>query len=177
MYVRYNNGARRSQHILICVYHILPRLLAQWSLQLISLPARRIPCHFNHSAYCPPVIPCDVTLHYTAYTTEYTKRWLSIRSPINMLACICTPVLNEHKYSRCHTTIGTFIIRMGQFTEMLRNRSIRYAVCIFRYLPRKWCRWEMNKDQWEMLTGKEMVMRILREYRPTQESLTQKSCA
>lgn len=57
MYVRYNNGARRSQHILICVYHILLRLLAQWSLQRISLPATRIPCHFNHSTYCPPAIP------------------------------------------------------------------------------------------------------------------------
>jgi hypothetical protein len=133
MYVRYKNGARPSQHISICVYHILPRLLAQWSLQQISLPATWIPCRFNHSAYCPPVIPCDVTLHYTAYTTEYTKRWLSFRSPINMLACICTPALNKHKYSRSHTTIGTFIIRMGQLIEMLRNRLIHYAVCIFRY--------------------------------------------
>ena len=133
LYVRYNAGARRSQHILICVHHILPRQLAQWSLQRISLLATRIPCHFIHSAYCPPVIPCDVTLHYTAYTTEYTKRWLSFRSPINMLACICTPALNKHKYPRFHTTIGTFIIRMGQFTEMLCNRSIHYAVCIFRY--------------------------------------------
>ena len=125
----------KSTHLNLCISHSASTL-GPVKLAMDLTPCNKDPLPLQPQCILPPVIPCDVTLHYTAYTTEYTKRWLSFRSPINMLACVCTPALNKHKYSRFHTTIGTFIIRMGQFVEMLRNRSIHYAVCIFRYFAK-----------------------------------------
>ena len=80
-----NNEARQSQHVSICVHRNPSQLLDKPNL-LARGPS---------SAFCPPVVSCDVTFNYKAHTAEYTRRLLSFGSPINTLACTCPPALSK----------------------------------------------------------------------------------
>jgi hypothetical protein len=125
----------KPTHLNLCLSH------SASTLGQMKLAMDLTTCNKDHLPIQPQCILsacyplwCDVALHgIYVLTTEYTKRWLSFGSPINMLACICTPALNTHQHSQFHTTNSTFITRMGQFIEMLRNRLIHYIACLFGY--------------------------------------------
>jgi len=77
----------KSTHLNLCISHSASTL-GPMKLATDLTPCNKDPLPLQPQYILPACYSCDATLHYTAYTTEYTKRWLSFRSPINMLACV-----------------------------------------------------------------------------------------
>lgn len=151
--------SQTSTHLNLCISH------SASTLGPMKLAMDLTPCNKDTLPLQPQyILPacyslwCDIALHGIYH-------WIH-------KALVIFPQSNEHASTRLHTCPQQAQIltiphnnRHLHYTHgpvywNVRNRSIHYAVYILRY---KCCRWEMSKVLWEMLTGKEMVMRILRD--------------